>query len=129
MNSRVFKYKKFAEFAKSEGISDEALCTALSEIENGLIDANLGGGVIKKRVARSNGSKSNGFRTIIFFKEGRNVFFFYGFAKNTKANISTTELAQFKIIAKTMFSYNDEQIKKAIEHQELIEVMSDEKIP
>ena len=79
MNSRVFKYKKFAEFAKSEGISDEALCTALSEIENGLIDANLGGGVIKKRVARSNGSKSNGFRTIIFFKEGRNVFFFYGF--------------------------------------------------
>lgn len=128
MKPRIFKYKKFAEFAENEGISDKDLCKALKEVKNGLIDADLGGGVIKKRVARLNGSKSNGFRTIIFFKEGKNVFFFYGFAKSEKANISKSERDAFKVIAKQMFAYDDKQIKKAIESKEIIEVICDEKV-
>lgn len=128
MNSRIFKHKDFAKFAKNEGISDSGLCEALNEVKNGLIDADLGGGVIKKRIARLNGSKANGFRTIIFFKEGENVFFFYGFAKNKEANISKNELAAFKIIAKTMFSYDDRQIEQAIKFKEIIEVICDEKV-
>jgi len=65
---RVFQTKSFARFAIKSGIDDHALCKAVINAENGLIDADLGGGVIKQRVARKGEGKSGGFRTIILFK-------------------------------------------------------------
>jgi hypothetical protein len=58
---RVFKTKPFARFAGHEGIDDDVLCDAVQRAENGLIDANLGGGVIKQRLAREGQGKSSGF--------------------------------------------------------------------
>ncbi|AZG37395.1 hypothetical protein EGC80_06115 [Shewanella psychromarinicola] len=65
---RIFKTPDFASWAKDENLDDSALLTAIKEIEGGLIDAKLGGNVIKKRVARTGQGKSGGFRTIIAFK-------------------------------------------------------------
>lgn len=62
---RVFKNAWFDRFARKQGITDEALLEAITRVKRGLIDADLGGGVIKQRVARAGQGKSGGFRTII----------------------------------------------------------------
>ena len=80
-------------------IADAALCQAVREANRGNTDANLGGGVIKQRVARPEEGKSSGFRTIILFKIGVLAFFVYGFAKNERQNIAADELAGFKKLA------------------------------
>ena len=60
---RIFKNKSFARFARKSGIADASLRKAVADAEKGLIDADLGGGVIKQRVARDGAGKSGGFRT------------------------------------------------------------------
>ena len=72
---RIFKNKAFTRFARKSGISDASLCKSVSDAEQGVIDADLGGGVIKQRVARSGGGKSGGFRTLILFRVGERAFF------------------------------------------------------
>ena len=72
---RVFKNKAFARFAKREGIPDVELCEAVRRAENGLVDADLGGGVIKQRLAREGKGRSGGFRAIVLFRRGRKAFF------------------------------------------------------
>ncbi len=79
---RVFKNKPFARFARKAGLTDSALMKAVAEAERGLVDAVLGGGVIKQRVAREGGGKSGGFPTIILFRLGEMAFFVHGFAKS-----------------------------------------------
>jgi len=72
-----------------------------------LIDADLGGGVIKQRVAREGQGKSGGFRTMILFKLGSRAFFVHGFAKNEQDNLDDAELAALKKLAIRMLGYND----------------------
>ena len=88
---RIFKTPDFTSWAKNENVDDSALLAAIQEVENGLIDAKLGGNVIKKRVARTGQGKSGGFRTIIAFNVDDKSFFIFGFSKNEKANISIKE--------------------------------------
>jgi hypothetical protein len=64
---RVFKTKPFARFADHEGIADADLCDVVRRAEEGLIDADLGGGVIKQRIARKEQGKSGGFRSLVLF--------------------------------------------------------------
>lgn len=78
---RVYKTKWFARFAKRERISDEALCEAIERAEQGLIDADLGGGLIKQRVARLGGGKSGGYRTIVAYRAKNVAIFLSAFAK------------------------------------------------
>lgn len=119
---RIFKNKVFTRFAKKSGISDAALCKAIMEAEKGLIDADLGGGVIKKRVAREGKGKSGGFRTIILFRTGTRAFFAYGFAKNERDNIDNDELTEFKRLAEIMLNYSDSELVHAINKSILTEV-------
>jgi hypothetical protein len=65
---RIFKNKPFMRFAKKAGIGDAVLCESIRDAERGLIAAELGGGVIKQRIARSGQGKSGGFRTLIVFR-------------------------------------------------------------
>jgi hypothetical protein len=89
---RIFKNTWFSRFAKKEGITDDDLKSVVSDLEKGLWDADLGGAVYKKRIARSGEGKSGGYRTIVFFKSGFRAFFPYGFAKSDKENIADDEL-------------------------------------
>jgi len=77
---RIFKNKVFSKWAAKERVSDKALKAAIQEIGNGLVDANLGGNVYKKRVAIGGKGKSGGVRTILAFKVDDKAFFIYGFA-------------------------------------------------
>jgi hypothetical protein len=89
---RIFKNKAFTRFARKAQIGDLMLCEAIDDAERGLIAADLGGGVIKQRIARRGQGKSGGFRTLIVFRAGARAFFVHGFAKNEKDNIGKDEL-------------------------------------
>ncbi len=78
---RAFKIKAFAKWASGEGLSDDALASAVVEMEKGLIDAKLGGQVVKKRVALPGRGKRGSTRTLVAFRQGYNAIFIYGFAK------------------------------------------------
>ena len=76
---RVFKNAWFERFARKENISAEALWDAVDRAEQGQIDADLGGGVIKQRIARAGGGKSKGYRSIVLYRKGDRAFFVFGF--------------------------------------------------
>lgn len=122
---RVFKTRVFVRFARKAKLGDKALSGAVSEVERGLINADLGGGVIKQRIARSGGGKSGGFRTIILFKVRTRAVFVYGFEKSDRDNIDDEELKEFRRLADKMLSYNDADIKTALAAGALIEVQHD----
>lgn len=92
------------------------------QAEKGLIDADLGGGVIKQRIARKGRGKSGGYRTIIFFRSGELAFFIYGFAKSSRDNIETDELADYKKLATLYLALSDKQLNTLIENDALTEV-------
>lgn len=124
---RVFKVKVFARFAKKAGISDQALVKALNQVENGLIDVDLGGGLIKQRVSREGQGKSGGFRTIIAYKIKTRAFFLHGFAKNDLDNIDDDQLETLKDLAKAWIKANNQELEKAILKGVLEEVKYDKK--
>jgi hypothetical protein len=123
---RVWKTKAFARFARKAELNDEDLCRAVSEVEHGLIDADLGGGVIKQRIARRGQGKSGGFRVAILYRRGARAFFVHGFAKSERANISEDELAALKELATEMLAYDEGEIAKAVASGPLIEVTCNE---
>jgi hypothetical protein len=96
---KVYKTKWFMRYARQQDIDDSQLCKATETAEDGLIDADLGGGVIKQRLPRLNQGKSPGFRTIILFRSGDKAFFVYGYSKNDLNNIRKDELTAFKQLA------------------------------
>ena len=123
---RIFKNRPFSKWASKEGLNDALLLAAVDEMERGLIDANLGGHVVKKRVAVGGQGKSGGTRTLLAYRVGDKAFFVYGFAKSARANISADELRALKYLAKELLSYSDRALAKAIKSGALIEVKSDE---
>ncbi|KZN12452.1 type II toxin-antitoxin system RelE/ParE family toxin [Marinomonas sp. TW1] len=122
---RIFKNKAFHRWAIKEGLADSALRTAVDEIEKGLVDADLGGHVFKKRVALGGRGKSAGARTLLAYTLGQRAFFMYGFAKNSRANIDADELRALRRLAKELLEYSDIELIIAIEHGVLIEVKND----
>jgi hypothetical protein len=122
---RVFKSKWFQKWAAKEGLDDDALRAAIEEMENGLIDAELGGHVAKKRVALPGRGKRGGTRTLVVYQQANKAFFVYGFAKNERANISDKELKALKLLATQLLGYTNPALVKAIEAGELIEVIND----
>jgi hypothetical protein len=124
---RIFQNKAFLRFAKKAGIGDAVLCEAIRDAERGLIAADLGGGVIKQRIARPGQGKSGGFRTLIVFRAGARAFFVYGFAKNEMDNIGPDELVALKKLATALLAYDDKAIARVIASGTLTEVICDEK--
>lgn len=125
----VFKTKWFTRFAAKNGISDRKLKEAIDEVERGIIDADLGGGLVKKRIAREGEGKSGGYRTIIAYhrkgrgvNQGANAFFIYGFPKNELGNISEKDLAVLKDASKQYGALDDTQINAAVVIGKLDEV-------
>jgi hypothetical protein len=123
---RIFKNRPFVRFARKAALGDEALKKAVSDAEKGLIDADLGGGVIEQRIARAGGGKSGGFGAIVLFRSGERAFFVHGFAKSEQDNIGDDELAAFKMLATEMLGYDDAAIAAALSAGALSEVSGDD---
>ena len=124
---RVIKTRSFAEWADNEGLTDKALWSAVLEMEQGLVDVNLGGNVYKKRIAIKGAGKRGGARTLIATRFKGTIFYMYGFSKNMRTNISKKELKALKMLAEQLLSYSGKGIDKAIIAREFIEVESNEK--
>lgn len=122
---RVFATKEFARFARKERIGSSQLCDAVSRGSKGLIDADLGGGVIKQRVVRQGQGRSGGYRTIIAFRSGDRSIFMYGFAKNSKANLSDDELEVYRRLATVFLEADAAMLQRLIDACELKEVECD----
>ena len=125
---RVFKTRWFERFARKEKIPDPALIDAVARAENGQVDADLGGGVIKQRIARPGRGKSGGYRTIIFFRRGERAVFAYGFAKSDRANIDDDEEKQFKEAARHVLQLAEKQIEALVKNGDFVEVRYEEEI-
>ena len=120
--TRIFKNKPFARFARKSEIFDADLCRAVKDVERGLIDVDLGGGVCKQRIARKGSGKSGGFRTLIVFRLGELAVFVHGFAKNEVENIRPDELAALKKLASEMLAYSPQDLEAAAASGTLMEV-------
>ena len=120
---KVFQNAWFGRFARKEKISADALWDAVERAENGQVDADLGGGVIKQRIARPGESKSKGYRSIVLFRKGESSFFVYGFSKSELGNIRNDEEAQFKKMAKHVLSLTDAQLSELVANGQFEEVV------
>lgn len=107
---------------RKAGLSDDALCEAFSEMVQGLIDADLGGHLVKKRVALPGQGKRGGARTIVATKMADRWFFLYGFSKNERANIDLDELKILQEVAKELLGFDDLQLAAALELGEIVEI-------
>ena len=122
---RIFKTRWFGRFARHEEISDKSLREAIERAERGLVDADLGGGLIKQRVARQGKGKSGGYRTIIAYRSNDKAFFIYGFAKSDRENIESDELKTLREIASDWLAADEQRMTRGIGDGELKEVLND----
>ena len=119
---RVFTTKLFGRFARQERLSNRVLAKAVQEIEQGLHDGDLGGHLIKKRMARAGAGKRGGYRTIIAYRKGTLAVFLYGFAKNMKADLSPKELQVYQDLAGLYVRFGEAELGKAVQGGELQEI-------
>ncbi|MDE0110665.1 MAG: type II toxin-antitoxin system RelE/ParE family toxin [Albidovulum sp.] len=124
---RKFKTRPFARFANREGITDGALCDALERAGRGLVDADLGGGVIKQRVARRGKGRSGGFRVIAVFRRQECAFFVHGFAKSDRDNLRRRELGALKALADQLLGLDEPGLKAMLANGTISEVICDAK--
>lgn len=122
----VLKRKDFARWQAGEKLSDAALCKAVREMKDGLIDADLGGFLYKKRVARPGAGKSGGYRTLLSARIGNRYVFLYGFPKSDKANITQEERRALQYAGKLFLELSVENLLKALVAGILLEVRCDE---
>jgi hypothetical protein len=120
--TRILKRKDFGKWQAGEKLPDAALCKAAKEMESGLIDADLGGQLYKKRIARPGGGKSGGYRTLLSARIGSRYVFLHGFAKNDKANITEDEKKALQFAGKVFLDLSAEALAKALQSGVLVEV-------
>ena len=123
---RIFKTKWLARFARREGIDDQSLREAIERAEQGLIDADLGGGLIKQRVARPGRGRSGGYRMIVGYRVKDRAVFLLGFAKNERENIEDNELLSLREAAERWLAADAVRIQKELELGNLQEISHDE---
>jgi hypothetical protein len=122
---RVFLTRTFTRWMRKAGLSVDTICQAVSEMAQGLIDADLGGNVVKKRIGLPGLGKRGGARTIVATKMADRWFFLYGFGKNERANIDKDELKVLQEVAKELLELNDRQLAVALSRGEMMEVCND----
>lgn len=95
---------------------------AIERARSGLIDADLGGGLIKQRIARKGQGRSAGYRVIVAYRAQSRVVFLYGFAKNDLDNISPNQLQTFRAIGTNWLAADAPTIQRATDEGELQEI-------
>jgi hypothetical protein len=119
---RIFKTKWFDKFASKNGIDDLTLIEAVERAKNGLIDADLGCGVIKQRIAREGQGKSRGYRSIIIIKYEQIAFFVFGFPKNERGNLRQDEVEEYRELARDLLSMPERDLSQGLAEGDFVEV-------
>lgn len=111
---KIYKTKWFVRYARKIRLKNNELCDAIKRAEQGLVDADLGGGLIKLRVPRRGEGRSGGYRMLIAYRQGNRAIFLYGFAKNEQDNIQPDELKTLKNISADWLKASKEDLKNAV---------------
>lgn len=122
---RVFKTRHFSRWMRKTELTDSALLNAVEEMVQGLIDADLGGGVVKKRIGLAGRGKRGGARTLVATNKGSRWFFVFGFEKNERANIADDELEALRDIAGVLLARTGQQLDEAVKEGALQEIYHD----
>jgi hypothetical protein len=122
---RVFKTRRFSRWMRKTELTDQMLCDAVAEMARGLIDADLGGGVVKKRVALPGRGKSGGARVLVATNKGDRWFFVFGFEKNDRGNVSAKELEALQAIAADLLKLSSAQLDAHVKGEALEEICHD----
>jgi len=123
---RVFRTRSFNRSTRKSTLSDSALCRAVSEMRHGLIDADLGGGLIKKRVALQGRGKRGSARTIVATQLGRYWFFLFCYEKNERANLTRAERDALELYASEFLKMSPAQFDRAVMCGDLQEICHDQ---
>ena len=119
---QIYAVKGFERFRRKERIAKKVLVEAIDRAISGLIDADLGGGLVKQRVARPGHGKRGGYRTIIAYQAEKRAVFLFGFAKNAKDNIAPDDLAHWRLIGADLLAATEKAIEQAVSDNELMEI-------
>ncbi|MFM7256502.1 MAG: type II toxin-antitoxin system RelE/ParE family toxin [Betaproteobacteria bacterium] len=119
---RVFKTLHFQRWMRKTELTDAALCRTVQEMVAGLVDADLGGGLVKKRVGLAGRGKSGGVRTLVATNRGSRWFFLFGFEKSERGNVSDGELEALRAIAADLLVRTSLQLDEAIADGALQEI-------
>ena len=122
MTIRIFKTRHFQRWMNKAGLSDEMLVVAVLEMVAGLVDADLGGGVLKKRIALSGRGKRGSVRTLIATRRADRWIFVFGFEKKQRSNVSAEELKALRVLADELLGLSTAQLELAKRESELMEV-------
>ena len=116
------KTRHFCRWVRKTDLSDVVLCQAVAEMEAGLVDADLGGGVVKKRVPLPGRGKSGSVRTLLATNKADRWFFVFGFEKNERENVTKHELEALQNLASSLLSLSDEDLNGRLEDGSLTEI-------
>ncbi|CAB5160111.1 MAG: type II toxin-antitoxin system RelE/ParE family toxin [Actinobacteria bacterium] len=119
---RIFKTRHFTKWTRKSGLTDDLLVQAVTEMQQGLIDANLGSGLFKKRIGIAGRGKRGGVRTLVATNKDDRWFFVYGFEKNVVDNISSKAVAGLQDLASDLLSLDDSQLNAAVEKEVIEEI-------
>ena len=122
---RVFKTRPFSRWMRKTELSDLMLCNAVAEMAQGLIEADMGGSVVKKRIALPGRGKSGSARTLIATNKGNRWFFLFGFEKNERANVSAKELEALQEIATDLLEHSTAELDALVASDTLQEICND----
>lgn len=123
----IYNTRWFDRWARKQGLPASSLCAAVREMTAGLVDADLGGGLVKKRVSRPGQGKSGGFRTLVATNKGDRWVFVFGFPKNERSNIDKDEEEALKKLATHLLSLTAEALAQAQRAGEILELNCDAK--
>lgn len=119
---RVFKTREFSRYARREGINNGQLCEAVRRMETGLVDADLGGGLVKQRLSRAGQGRRGGFRIFMAYLARRRAVFVYGFAKSERGNVRPDELDFWRKVASAFLGMDEAGLGIMLDEGEITEV-------
>jgi hypothetical protein len=125
--NRVFKTRYFSRWMRKTQLTDSALCAAVAEMKLGLVDADLGGGVFKKRVAFPGRGKSGSARTLVATQKAQRWFFVFGFEKSERDNITVAELEAVQHVAADLLRLTEQQLDAQLASAAMTEICDDDK--
>ena len=107
---RVFRTTPFARWARKAGLPDASLCRAVNEMSEELIDADSGGGIVKKRVSLPGRGKSGAARTLVASRKRGRWGFIFGLEKNERSNFDEDEVMAAQHLAKDLLTRTDAEL-------------------
>lgn len=119
---RIFKTKDFSRLARQQRIGDGLLVEAVKRADRGLIDADLGGGLIKQRVPRPGQGRSGGYRVLLAFRFEARAIFLYAFAKSERENVEPDGLRYWREVAATYLKLDETRLVRLVTQHKLFEV-------